>query len=93
MDVIGTMRSIEMGCVKAVRWSGWPLLGVVAGFFLTGYIISGRYGLGVLLEEKAALALHKLMHLPLVILMIAHTLPAVYLALQRWGWIKKTSSP
>lgn len=83
------MRSIDVSCIKAVRWSGWPLLAVVAGFFLTGYIISGRYGLGVLSDEKTALALHKLMHLPLIILLLAHTLPAIYLALQRWGWLRK----
>jgi hypothetical protein len=85
------MRSFDLGCLKAVRWSGWPLLGLVACFFLTGYIISDRFGLGRLLDEKSALALHKLMHLPLLILLTVHTLPAVYLAVQRWGWIKKWS--
>jgi Ni,Fe-hydrogenase I cytochrome b subunit len=83
------MKRWDMFCVKAVRWSGWVLLVVVITFFVTGYIISGRYGLGVLMDERSALAWHKLMHIPLVILLLVHTVPAVYLALQRWGWIRK----
>jgi hypothetical protein len=75
--------------LKAVRWSGWPLLPVLLAFLATGYIMSGRYGLSVLLDAKSALALHKLLHGPLLVLLVVHTVPAVYLALQRWGWIKQ----
>ena len=82
------MSKLNLICLKTVRWSGWPLLPVVLVFLLSGYIMSGRYGLGNWLDEKTALTLHKLSHLPLLILLVAHTLPAVYLALQRWGWIK-----
>ncbi len=74
--------------LKIVRWSGWPLLFLVVGFFLTGYMISGRFGLTMLLDEKRALALHKLLHLPLLVLFLAHSVPAVYLALKRWGWLR-----
>jgi hypothetical protein len=74
--------------LKLVRWSGWPLLFLMLGFFLTGYIMSGRFGLATLLDEKSALAFHKLLHLPLLVLSLAHIVPAVYLALKRWGWIK-----
>jgi hypothetical protein len=83
------MRTIDAGCLKAVRWSGWPLLVVIGGFFLTGYLITGRYGLGMVMDEKSALALHRLMHLPLLVLVVVHTVPAVYLAMQRWGWLRK----
>ena len=58
-------------------------------FLITGYIMSGRYGFSGLLDEKQALAIHKLLHLPLMILLLVHTVPAVYLALQRWGWIRQ----
>jgi len=75
-------------CLKIVRWTGWLLLPVVAAFFATGYAISGRYGFGALTDEKTALELHKLMHLPLVTLVVAHIVPSTYLAFVRWGWIK-----
>ena len=55
----------------------------------TGYALSGRYGLGGLADEKTALTLHKLMHLPLGLLVLAHVLPSIYLAFLRWGWIKQ----
>ena len=75
--------------LKAVRWTGWPLFPVVIGFLVTGYMMSGQFGFGRWLDAKRALTLHRLLHWPLLILLLAHTLPAVYLALQRWGWIRK----
>ena len=82
------MSRVNVVCLKLVRWSGWPLLPVVFLFLLTGYIMGGRYGLSRLLDEKAALTFHRMLHLPLIILVLAHSVPAVYLAIQRWGWIK-----
>jgi hypothetical protein len=58
-------------------------------FLATGYAISGRYGCGRLLDEKTALTLHKLLHGPLIVLVLVHSIPAIYLALQRWGWTRK----
>ena len=79
-------------CLKMVRWSGWLLLPLVVAFLLTGYAMSGRYGLGGWMNEQGALAWHKLLHLPLLVLFLVHVLPAVYVALQRWGWIRRRSS-
>jgi len=79
--------------LKLVRWSGWLLLPVVFLFLLTGYIMDGRYGLSRLLDEKAALTFHRMLHLPLMILVLAHSVPGLYLALQRWGWIKHRAEP
>ncbi len=83
------MNRLSFICLKIVRWTGWILLPLVLAFFLTGYAMSGRYGLNVLADEKTALTLHKLMHLPLGLLVIVHVVPSVYLALLRWGWIKQ----
>jgi hypothetical protein len=41
-----------------------------------------------LLDEKSALTFHRMLHVPLIVLVLVHSVPAVYLALQRWGWIK-----
>jgi len=87
------MTKLNLILLKMVRWSGWPLLPVVMLFLLTGYIMDGRHGFGKLLDEKTALTFHRMLHLPLIVLVLAHSLPAVYLALQRWGWIKHRDEP
>jgi hypothetical protein len=82
------MNKLNLVSVKILRWSGWLLLPLVLAFLLTGYIMDGRYGFGKLLDEKSALTFHRLLHLPLIVLVVAHVVPAVYLAFQRRGWIK-----
>jgi succinate dehydrogenase/fumarate reductase cytochrome b subunit len=82
------MSKLNFVLLKMVRWSGWLLLPLVMAFLLTGYIMDGRYGFGKLLDEKSALTFHRMLHLPLIVLVLAHCLPAVYLAFWRWGWIK-----
>jgi len=82
------MNKLNLVSIKILRWSGWLLLPLVLAFLLTGYIMDGRYGFGRLLDEKSALTFHRLLHLPLLVLVVAHVVPAVYLACQRWGWIK-----
>jgi hypothetical protein len=83
------MSTVSSICLKTVRWSSWLLLPVVAAFVFTGYAIAGQYGLSHWCDEKTALALHRMLHWPLIILVLVHSAPAVYLALQRWGWIKQ----
>ena len=83
------MGKFTIICLKLVRWTGWLLLPVVLGFFATGWAMSGRYGFTALTDEKTALALHRLMHLPLGALVAVHVLASTYLALLRWGWIKQ----
>jgi Ni,Fe-hydrogenase I cytochrome b subunit len=87
------MNTLAFICLKLVRWTGWLLLPLVLAFFLTGYAMSGRYGFSVLTDEKTALTLHKLMHLPLGLLVVVHVIPSVYLAFLRWGWIKPRPTP
>ena len=82
------MTQFNLVLLKLVRWSSWPLLLLVPLFLFTGYVIDGRFGLGKLLDEKTALTYHRMLHVPLIALVLAHSVPAVYLALQRWGWIK-----
>lgn len=82
------MNRLQFIALKLVRWTGWLLLPVILGFFATGYAISGRYGLSQLADEQTALALHKMMHVPLGVLVVVHVVPSTFLALIRWGWIK-----
>ncbi len=82
------MNSLSHIAVIVVRWTGWILLPLLLAFFATGYAISGRYGFGALADERTALAVHKLLHLPLGALVVAHVVPSLYLAFLRWGWIK-----
>jgi len=84
------MNRLSAVFLKLVRWSGWLLLPLTLGFLLTGYAISGRYGMGVFCTEQQALALHKLFHVPLLVLWLGHVAPACYLAMQRWGWLKNS---
>ena len=82
------MNKLNFILLKMVRWSGWPLLPLILLFLLTGYIMDGRYGFSRVLDEKSALTFHRMLHLPLIVLVLVHSVPAVYLAMQRWGWIK-----
>jgi hypothetical protein len=82
------MNKLNAVFLKTVRWSGWLLLPMTLGFLMTGYGMSGRYGMSAVFREEQALSLHKLFHLPLLALLVGHVLPAAFLALQRWGWIK-----
>jgi hypothetical protein len=83
------MTTSTLVLLKTVRWTGWVLLPLVLGFFLTGYIMDGRFGLNRLLAENAALAVHRMLHLPLGLLVLAHSVAALYLAVQRWGWFRR----
>ena len=87
------MNKLNLISLKTGRWSSWPLLTVVAGFFVSGYAMTCQQGLSRLCDEKTALTIHRMLHWPLIILVLVHSLPAVYLAFQRWGWIKQRDRP
>ncbi|PTX92571.1 hypothetical protein [Opitutus sp. ER46] len=82
------MSRLQFFALKLVRWTGWLLIPVVLAFFFTGYALSDGFGLGVWLDERTALALHRRLHLPLALLVGFHLVPSVYLAFVRWEWIK-----
>jgi hypothetical protein len=85
------MNRANVLLLKTVRVSGWLFLPVMLLFLLTGYSVSGQYGMGRLMDEQTAVALHRLGHGPLLLLLVTHTFPAAWLAMQRWGWIKPRS--
>ena len=69
---------------KIIRISSWPLLLLVLLFFVTGYMMSGEFGLGGVVDAKTALALHKALHFPLLVALLVHAVPAIYQAMRRW---------
>ncbi len=83
------MNKLNLALLKTVRWSGWPLLPLVLLFLFTGYVMDGRYGFGRIMEEKSALTFHRMLHLPLIALVLVHSAAATYLAVQRWGWFRR----
>ncbi|HOC57695.1 MAG TPA: hypothetical protein PKI20_18900 [Verrucomicrobiota bacterium] len=87
------MNRLNVIFLKIVRWSGWLLLPLILLFLLTGYILDGRFGLSRLLDTNSALTFHRMLHVPLIVLVLAHSLPAAYLAIQRWGWMKPRAAP
>ncbi len=82
------MNKFNLVCLRSVRWSSWPLLPLICGFLFTGYAMTGQAGFGRFCDERTALTWHRMLHWPLIILVLVHSVPGVYLALQRWGWIK-----
>ncbi len=82
------MTSFNRVALNTIRITSWPLLVIVIASFVTGYMMSGRYGLDATVKPEKALVIHKLLHVPLLVVLVPHTIAAAYLALKRWGWIK-----
>lgn len=74
--------------IKSLRIAGWTLLVMVSTYILSGYIMTGEYGLGVLMPAESAKKIHKAFHLVLVVAVVAHAVPAVYFAFKRWRWFR-----
>lgn len=70
--------------IKTLRVAGWGLLALLAAYLATGFAMSGEYGFGRLLEAQTAKFWHRLLHPPLVVLVVAHAAAASYFAWLRW---------
>ena len=83
-------KGLSFYLVKIVRISGWLLLLLMVAYLATGYALCGKYAFGRLIEAQQALTFHKMLDWPLIVLLLAHCLPSIYLAVRRSGWIRKT---
>lgn len=83
------MAKWNVVCVRTVRITAWPLLALMILYLITGYVLCGQTALGRWMAVETALSVHRAFDVPLVSLLAAHSLPAVYLALVRWGWISR----
>lgn len=79
------MTNFNRIALKTIRITSWPLLIAVIALFVTGYMMSGRYGLAATVKPEKALVIHKLLHVPLLVLLVPHTIAAAYLAFKRKG--------
>jgi succinate dehydrogenase/fumarate reductase cytochrome b subunit len=80
-------KRLSFYLVKIVRLSGWILFLLVLLYIITGYAMCGEFGFGYLIDSERALTLHKLFDVPLVFVVLIHSLTGIYLALRRWRWI------
>ena len=75
--------------VKITRVSGWLLLAVVLICIVSGLSMCGQFGFEKLMSNATAHAVHKTFVWPLLVLFLVHAFTSVYLALRRWGWIRR----
>ncbi len=82
-------KSLNFYLVKIVRVTGWILFFIMLLFIGTGFALCGKYGFSRVISPQAALTIHKIFDMPLIAFFLVHSLIGIYLALRRWGWIKK----
>ncbi len=70
--------------IKTLRVAGWCLLVTLIGFIVSGYVMTGRFHFGRLMSAQEGKAWHLLLHGPLIVLAVAHVVPAAYFAWLRW---------
>jgi hypothetical protein len=75
--------------LRLTRFTAWPLVPLVATYIVTGYGMTGEYGLHHVLDPRLAQKIHHLFDGVLLVLVGTHALPGMYLALWRWGWIRR----
>jgi len=84
-----TPRPFGYYVVKTVRFSGWFLLVMMVLFIVSGYALTGEYGLHRVMGPRTAEVIHLKLDEVLVAGFLVHVAAALYLALRRWGWIKR----
>lgn len=83
-----TNRSTGYYLIKIARISGWLLFGLVLLYILTGFSLTGEFGLSRLISLQTALTVHKIFEWPLIAIFAVHSAITIYFAFRRWGWVK-----
>jgi Ni,Fe-hydrogenase I cytochrome b subunit len=83
-------RRIRVGyiVIRTLRFTSWFLLAFVLTYLTTGYMMSGQLTFGGRADPKLALAIHRLLHVPLMVMFGLHALGGIYLAMRRKRWIR-----
>jgi hypothetical protein len=77
-------RSRNYIFIKVLRVGGWCLLALLIGFLTSGYAMTGHLRLSRLMSAQEAKDLHVFFHIPLLVVAVAHIVPAAYFAWLRW---------
>ena len=70
------------------RLAAWLLLVVMIIYIFSGFALCGTLGFNRWIATDRALAVHRNLAWPLVVLFLVHAGISVYFALRRWGWVK-----
>ena len=83
-------RRIRTGyiVIRTLRFTSWFLLALVLSYIITGYVMSGQLTFGGWADPKLALAIHRVLHVPLIVMFALHALGGIYLAMRRKRWIR-----
>jgi len=81
-------RSTGYYLMKTARISGWLLFVLVLLYILTGFSLTGEFGLTRLISLQTAVVIHKIFEWPLITIFLVHSAITIYFAFRRWGWIK-----
>lgn len=82
-------RSTGYYLMKTARISGWLLFVLVLLYILTGFSLTGEFGVTRLISLQTAVVIHKIFEWPLIVVFLVHSAITIYFAFRRWGWIKK----
>jgi hypothetical protein len=82
------MSGLNYWLIKISRVSGYLLLILIVTYFITGYSMTGMYGMNRVIQKNFASYLHLNLHIPFIILLILHCGINIYFALKRWKIIK-----
>jgi cytochrome b subunit of formate dehydrogenase len=86
------MANVNTVLIKTVRVTGWLLLPLIVLYLVSGYVWGARVEEPSWMRLETAAKLHSNMDIPLIILLIGHIVPSVYLAVGRWTR-KRTNNP
>jgi hypothetical protein len=70
--------------IKLLRIAGWCLLVLLLAFLASGYAMTGRLRMSRLMTAQEAKDFHLFLHTPLIVVAVAHIVPAAYFAWLRW---------
>ena len=79
--------------VKTLRYTAWPLLLAMVLFVVSGYSMTGKYGMNRIMDIETALSVHRWLNVPLVLLFVVHAVGGAYISLRRWGWVGRARRP
>lgn len=83
-------RTLNYRFIKTLRVASWCLLALMLAFLLSGYTMTGRFHFGRWMRAETALKIHRALHYPLAVVLVAHAVPGMYFAWRRWHKRRKT---